>query len=707
LPVAAGFAILRGPLVADPSNSAAVDPSHHHRTVYGETAMAHKDVSSPTSTRTNGQKANLKRRLVLIASGLAIVLLCVALRSILGTSEATAQLTNPFRQKTQQSSATEPEQAKPAGNAKQDGDSLPHAERPKHDVMAVVNGQDIRRDALASACVERFGDEVLEDLVNQRLIMHHCRNRGIEVTDQEIEAEIDRMAARFKIGREQWLQMLERERGVNVARYKRILWQVLALRKCAADELAVSEEQLKKAHEAQFGQAVKCRLIVVQDRQLADQLQRQLTAQPADFPRLAMQHSVDVNSASIGGLIQPIRRHVGDPTIERAVFSLQQGQISPVIPVGEQFAILKCEGQVPARNVPLESVREELSEQIREDKVRDVANARLREMQDAATVQNVWNNPQLRAQLPGVVATINGEQVPYSELAEECVLRYGEQVLEIEISHLLLQQALAKANLTVTDQDLNAEVSHAAQISGVVDKEGKPDLQKWMQMATEEQGVTKDQYFRDAVWPSAALKKLTGSGIQVSQDDLQKGFEANYSERVRCRAIVLPSMRKAQEVWGKARQNASMDYFGDLAEEYSIEPTSKSLRGEVPPIRRYGGQPQLEDVAFQLKEGELSGIIQLGDQFVILKCQGRTTPVEVKFEDVQQVLHEDIFEKKLRVAMNEKLEDIRSKARIDNFLAGTSQAPERVKDPNAAVQGQPPQQRVDSAVVPTSAPAVR
>ena len=67
-----------------------------------------------------------------------------------------------------------------------------------------------------------------------------------------------------------------------------------------------------------------------------------------------------------------------------------------------------------------------------------------------------------------------------------------------------------------------------------------------------------------------------------------------------------------------------MDYFGDLAEEYSIEPSSKSLRGEVPPIRRYGGQPQLEDVAFELKPGELSGIIQLGDKFVILKCEGRT-----------------------------------------------------------------------------------
>ncbi len=49
--------------------------------------------------------------------------------------------------------------------------------------------------------------------------------------------------------------------------------------------------------------------------------------------------------------------------------------------------------------------------------------------------------------MPGVVATINGEPIRYQELAEECLLRYGEEVLEVEISHLLLQQALAKANV--------------------------------------------------------------------------------------------------------------------------------------------------------------------------------------------------------------------------------------------------------------------
>ncbi|HYO25636.1 MAG TPA: peptidylprolyl isomerase, partial [Lacipirellulaceae bacterium] len=145
---------------------------------------------------------------------------------------------------------------------------------------------------------------------------------------------------------------------------------------------------------------------------------------------------------------------------------------------------------------------------------------------------------------------------------------------------------------------------------------------------------------------------------------------------VRCRAIVLGAMRRAQEVWDKARRNPSPEYFGDLAEEYSIEPTSKALRGEVPPLGRHGGQPQLEEVAFQLQEGQLSGIIQVNDKFVILRCEGRTERVEVDEAEVRDLLYRDIYEKKLRMAMSLKFEEINSRARVDNYLAGESHAPD-------------------------------
>ncbi|TWT88571.1 Foldase protein PrsA precursor [Pseudobythopirellula maris] len=566
---------------------------------------------------------------------------------------------------------------------------------PQHDVMAIVNGQDISRPTLVEACVERHGESVLESLVNKRLIEHHCRKRGLTVTDAEIEAEVDRMAARFKLGREQWLELLQNERNVSANEYKRdILWPTLALRKLAADDLQATPEEISKAYEARFGASIRTRLIVVSDAAKAEQLRREVVARPDDFTRLAMQHSEDVNSASIGGLIQPIRRHTGDPAIERAAFAMQPGQISPVVSVGAQHAILKCEGRVPPRDVPLADVQDELAERIKEEKLRGVANNLFATLQGSATIKNVYNDPQLRQMMPGVVATVNGDQVTMKELGSECLMRHGEQVLEIEISQMLLRQQLKRSGAEVTQKELNAEMAHAARLAGVVDAAGKPDLQKWAEVATEEQGVSYEMYLRDSVWPSAALKALTKNRVEVTQEDLAKGFDANYGERVRCRAIVMGSMRQAQEVWDKARQNPSMDYFGDLAAEYSIEPTSGSLRGEVPPIRKNGGQPQLEEVAFRLSEGELSGITQVADKYVILKCEGRTEPIEVRQDEVREILASDIYEKKLRLAMAEEFDRIRAGSRIDNYLAGTSHAPPATK--------QAAKPRVDGAVRQTS-----
>ena len=149
------------------------------------------------------------------------------------------------------------------------------------------------------------------------------------VTQEEISAEIDRMAKRFKLGREQWLDLLERERGIGREEYVRdILWPTLALRKLAADQLTVTEDELTKAHEMRYGPAVHARLLVVSSRAEAEEIHAQLAKRPEEFARLAMKHSEDVNSASIGGLIQPIRRHMGDASLEQAVFSLEPGQES-------------------------------------------------------------------------------------------------------------------------------------------------------------------------------------------------------------------------------------------------------------------------------------------------------------------------------------------------------------------------------------------
>jgi len=146
-------------------------------------------------------------------------------------------------------------------------------------------------------------------------------------------------------------------------------------------------------------------------------------------------------------------------------------------------------------------------------------------------------------------------------------------------------------------------------------------------------------------------------------------------------AIVFSDQRQAQKVWDLARNNNTEPFFAELAQQYSVEPASRGNGGKVPPIRRYGGSPLIEEEAFKLKPGEISGIVSVDGQFIILRCHGRTKQVQTNFNEVRGELVKDIQEKKLRIMMTKEFDRLREVAQVDNFLAGTSQTGPRAASP--------------------------
>ncbi|ASV72655.1 Foldase protein PrsA precursor [Thermogutta terrifontis] len=624
-------------------------------------------------------KRHIRWKLVLGVLG--IVGAAVAIRWFWGSERATAQAPGPGSASTARSTPEAIPAPAPRGNSgasQAPGASGAVTSQPSQpQIVAVVNGEPITRDELRRECLRRYGEEVLESVVNKYLIMEECQRRGITVTAEEIDAEITRMATRFGMPVEAWLKLLKDERGIKPEQYRRdIIWPMLALRKLAGQKLLVTPEELQREFESRYGPAVKARMIVVSRRDLAERLRNEAVAHPDQFGDLAKQYSEDAASASLKGLIQPIRKHVGQKEIEDVAFGLKPGEISPVIPVANQFVILKCEDQLPAVKVRLEDVRAELEEMARDAKLRTVAQEIFQELQKRAQVVNVLNDPQKRQQMPGVAALINGRPIRLEDLGEICIDRHGEEVLELTINRKLIEQACKKRGITITDADVEAEIARLASQNLPPRADGKPDVERWVDMICEQQKITPEIYRHDLVWPTVALKKLVNADVQVTDEDLKKAFEANYGPRVRCRAIVLNNLRRAQQVWEKARANPTEENFADLAEQYSIDPATRALRGEVAPIQKHGGQPNLEEEAFSLKPGEISGIIQVGPEtYVILYCLGFTKPVDVDFASVKDILTEDIREKKLRLAMADYFDKLRAAATIDNFLAGTTQSP--------------------------------
>jgi parvulin-like peptidyl-prolyl isomerase len=561
----------------------------------------------------------------------------------------------------------------PINNASVKTDSTNKSD-PNSLFAALVNGKPITIADLAQQCRLRFGTEVLDDIVNKTLLMQACQGQNIVVSDKDVEMEISRVASKFRLTTNQYLKLLEDERDIPREQYAtEIIWPMLAMRALAKDTITVTPQEIDREFQSQYGPKVKVRMIACQDPNKAAKLVEQAKADPDSFRKLAKEHSEDPDSASVEGLLPPIRKYLGDDELESIAFALQPNEISKVFKAGEMHVILQCVNHIAGVQPPapqMQEIEDRLKSELEERKLRDSAENVFTTIREKSSVNIVHGNPQLETQYPGVAALVNGQAVTMDYYDKACVKRHGKKILQGEINRKLVEEALAQNNLTITQQELNAELAYVADYFGFRNADGSPNVAGWLHDVQQREGLSQELYFRDVTWPTVALKKLTAGQVQVTEEDLQKGFESNYGPRADVLAIVLSNQRTAQEVWNLARGNMSEQFFGELAGQYSVEPSSQSNNGVVPPLRKHGGQPVLEKAAFELAPGELSGIVEVNGRYVVLKSRGFTSPVVSQMDDtVRKELYQNLVEKKQRQAMDQHLKTIHSNAEIVDFIS--------------------------------------
>ncbi|NQV24690.1 MAG: peptidylprolyl isomerase [Rhodopirellula sp.] len=250
-------------------------------------------------------------------------------------------------------------------------------------------------------------------------------------------------------------------------------------------------------------------------------------------------------------------------------------------------------------------------------------------------------------------------QIPLKDLYERCAMRVGNEVLDSMINRAVIQLACEGAGVVVTQAEVEQEITRIA-------KQFNIPVTTWLQMLESERKITPEQYSTDVIWPMLALKKLAGDNVEVTEEDMHKAFVRNFGSRVEIKMIMLDNHRRANEVWQKASLNPND--FDRLAREHSIDPTSRAMNGAVPPVARYSGNPKIEQAAFNLKPGEISGIIQYGHgSFVILKCEGFTEQIVQSIDEVREQLHTDLVEEKVQEGVATLFEDLKKTSTVDNF----------------------------------------
>jgi RNA polymerase sigma factor (sigma-70 family) len=115
-------------------------------------------------------------------------------------------------------------------------------------IVARVNGRSITREELVEQCLARHGAKELDKLIAMAVLEGAVERRGIKVTDDELEAEVGRIAEGFGLSTEGWYRTLDKERGISKVEYLRnIVYPGLLWKRLGGDSSTVFEELKRKA----------------------------------------------------------------------------------------------------------------------------------------------------------------------------------------------------------------------------------------------------------------------------------------------------------------------------------------------------------------------------------------------------------------------------------------------------------------------------
>jgi hypothetical protein len=262
-----------------------------------------------------------------------------------------------------------------------------------------------------------------------------------------------------------------------------------------------------------------------------------------------------------------------------------------------------------------------------------------------------------------VVAYIN-DTIPLTreEFGEYLIARLGTDRLNNFVNRRIIEQACKEKGIEVTSAEVEKDFAETIKSLNTTVKDFENKVLK-------PHNKTLYEWKEDAVRPRLMLSKMCRDRVHVTEEDISKGYEAYYGEKVECRLIMWPKNEKARVLQLYPRIRDSESEF-ERAARAQASPTLAAMGGKIEPIGRHtAGNPQLEKAAFSLQQGELSQLLETPEGLVVLKCVRRIPPqTEKKLEDVREALAKEAFEKRLQQEIPKYFQELHEKAHPQVFL---------------------------------------
>lgn len=294
--------------------------------------------------------------------------------------------------------------------------------------------------------------------------------------------------------------------------------------------------------------------------------------------------------------------------------------------------------------------------------------------------------------LDRVAAVMNGETVTLSELQERAGLewRRAEDMRPGEVRdaararalQLAFDQIVAERLFAAAAKELGVEAGDA-QVDAAIDdikRKNRLDDERF-DRALEEQGFDRESFRRSLKRDLETMQILNikvKTRVKATDQDVQNYYQSHQKEfygpdRVRARHIFLPlpqgssaaddgaaRMRGAEVL----RRLAAGEDFAAVAREVSRGPSAAD-GGDLGFLKRGSIQAELEQAAFSLEPGQVSGLVKTRSGYHILKVEERRGGGAQPLDEVREIIRDRLVSEQVETYRTQYIAELRKEAVIE------------------------------------------
>ncbi|WP_461200728.1 peptidylprolyl isomerase [Anoxybacillus sp. TBDG-1] len=222
------------------------------------------------------------------------------------------------------------------------------------DVVVETKEGNITKEELYNEMKERYGKDVLRDLVHEKVL-----SKKFKVTDEELNKEIENLKEMYGVQYDLAVQQNGEEAIRDMVKLD------LLRQKAAMEDIKVSDEELEKYYN-EYKPKVKASHILVDDEKTAKEIKAKLE-KGEDFAKLAKEYSKDTGSAQNGGDLGWFGPGKMVEEFEKAAYTLKVGEVSEPVKTQFGYHIIKVTDKEEKKS--FDEMKEEMEYEVKKSKL--------------------------------------------------------------------------------------------------------------------------------------------------------------------------------------------------------------------------------------------------------------------------------------------------------------------------------------------------